>query len=118
MENSPLLDQALQEIQMDQAVTEVDHICSTEGPIRTRYSRRCTIYKYREKFEGAKGPKMKIQIHSKAIETDATRFIRQCKVYFVTKRKEFTSEMDKMLWITSLCDGEAVEGWVDWITQC
>jgi hypothetical protein len=44
-------------------------------------------------------------------------FIRQCRVYFVTKSKEFNTELEKMLWITSLCHGEAVEGWVDWITS-
>src|SRR5882724_11232832 len=76
-----------------------------------------TIDKYKDRFEGAKGPKMNIPDTFTGDRTDTTRFIRQCKVYFVTKRKEFTSEMDKMLWITSLCDGEAVEGWVDWITS-
>src|SRR5882724_3612117 len=72
--------------------------------------------RYKHKLEGAKGPKMKIPDTFTGDRTDVTRFIRQCRVYFITKRKEFSSEMDKMLWITSLCDGEAVEGWVDWIT--
>src|SRR5882724_3946958 len=75
------------------------------------------LERYKHKLEGAKGPKMKIPETFTGDRTDVTRFIRQCQVYFITKRKEFGSEMEKMLWITSLCDGEAVEGWVDWITS-
>src|ERR1700733_2416594 len=66
---------------------------------------------------GGKGPKMKVPETFAGERDDVTRFIRQCKVYLVAKPREFNSEMEKMLWITSLCHGKAVEGWVDWITS-
>ena len=66
---------------------------------------------------GGKGPKMKVPEVFTGDRGDVTRFIRQCKVYIATKSGDFRSEMDKMLWITALCDGRAVEGWVDWVTS-
>ena len=33
-----------------------------------------------------------------------------------TKKGEFANEKEKILWITLLCSGRTVEGWVDWIT--
>jgi len=48
---------------------------------------------------------------------DVTRFVRQCRVYLAAKPREFQTEMEKQLWITSLCHGKVVEGWVDWVTS-
>jgi len=38
-------------------------------------------------------------------------------VFWQQSHGNFKSEMEKQLWITSLCHGKAVEGWVDWVTS-
>src|SRR5882724_10124172 len=60
---------------------------------------------------GSKGPKMKVPETFTGQRDDVTRFVRQCRVYLAAKPQEFQSEMEKQLWITSLCHGKAVEGW-------
>jgi hypothetical protein len=93
------------------------YLFDSGGPSEPNTEELDILDKYKNRLEGAKGPKMKIPETFTGDRTDTTRFIQQCRVYFVTKSKEFNTELEKMLWITSLCHGEAVEGWVDWITS-
>ena len=65
---------------------------------------------------GGKGPKMKVPESFTGKRDDVTRFIQQCQIYLETKKGEFANEKEKIMWITLLCNGRLVEGWVDWIT--